>query len=382
MKTIKYILFLSFLVGLFYMEASRMFIVETSITSSIIYPLTVLFCSFLLIKIGNSTKDRNYKSVLILVVWLYLLSVLHSVFSPFTATYNYVSLILPAFCLYLPQNILSNEFSKKLFDWGNIVVFIFLLSFYFSNYNNNIFIEVSSQNNPAYAVLFYAPILLCINNKLIRYIVLFITGFALFYSLKRSGIAAFVLGLVAFFYVTLKISDKKNKKFAYVLLCCLCLFGVGEITQDLLGDRIELLTNRFSTMEDIGSGRGDIYQATWKMIEKCDIFDLFVGHGYEGVAQDSPFACSAHNDYLEFMYDYGIIGLILLLSFVKKFGQTVINLLRNKSQFAAPAAFTFVVVIINSFFSHVFYYEWYFLLVAIFWGYLIWNVRQETILKT
>ena len=37
--------------------------------------------------------------------------------------------------------------------------------------------------------------------------------------------------------------------------------------------------------------------------------DFVIGHGYGGVLKNSPLACSAHNDYLEFLYDYGVIGL-------------------------------------------------------------------------
>ncbi len=51
----------------------------------------------------------------------------------------------------------------------------------------------------------------------------------------------------------------------------------------------------------------------------------------EEYKKNSPLACSAHNDYLEFLYDYGVIGLALLLSFMLKFGRLVIGLIR-KSQ--------------------------------------------------
>lgn len=382
MKTIKYVSLIIFLIGLFYMEASKMFIVETSIQASIIYPLVTLSFSFLLINIGRRTFDKKNRGLLFLVIWLYVLSVFHSGFKPLPAKYCYISLILPAICLYLPQKFLQKTKGKHLFDLGNIIVFLLLLSYYFFNYQNNVFVEVKSQNNAAYILLFYSPILLCINNKYIRYVTLFLTGFALLFSLKRSGIAAFVLGLVAFFYATLKSSYHTNK-LMYLLLVCLGLFGIFELSQNLLGDRTELLVNRFLEIENSGgSGREEIYQATWGLIMKNNFFDYLLGHGYGGVLRDSPYECSAHNDYLEFTYDYGIIGLILLICYMVKFGKMVFFLIQRKSQFAAPAAFTFVIVAINSFFSHVFYYEWYLLLIAIFWGYLMWNVTQEEALKS
>lgn len=379
MKLLRAVVFIFLLIGLFYLEASRMFVVDTSIHFSILYPIGVLLCSLFIVKSGGVFLDRNNRGMLLLVVWLYIITLLHSVFTPLPAKYCYVTLILPSICLYLPQKLLNSNFNQKYFDRGNIVVFVLLLFYYFHNYQNNIFIDIDSQNNSAYTVLFFAPILLCINNKYIRYVVLFLTGIALFFSLKRSGIAAFSLGLVAFLYFTIKTSITQKNKFIYLIFICICLYSSLVLLQSILGERADLLSNRFTQLDDSGSGRDEIYKATWKLIGENSIMDFVIGHGYGGVLKNSPLACSAHNDYLEFLYDYGVIGLALLLSFMLKFGRLVIGLIRKKSNYAAPAAFTFVVVLINSCFSHVFYYEWYLLLIAIFWGYLNWNVKKESV---
>ena len=213
MKLLRAVVFIFLLIGLFYLEASRMFVVDTSIHFSILYPIGVLLCSLFIVKSGGVFLDRNNRGILLLVVWLYIITLLHSVFTPLPAKYCYVTLILPSICLYLPQKLLNSNFNQKYFDRGNIVVFVLLLFYYFHNYQNNIFIDIDSQNNSAYTVLFFAPILLCINNKYIRYVVLFLTGIALFFSLKRSGIAAFSLGLVAFLYFTIKTSITQKNKF-------------------------------------------------------------------------------------------------------------------------------------------------------------------------
>ena len=202
MQSLRFVLFIFLLIGLFYLEASRMFVVETSIHFSILYPIGVFLCSLFIVKSGSGFLDRNNRGILLLVVWLYIITLLHSAFTPLPAKYYYVTLILPSICLYLPQKLLNSNFNQKYFDRGNIIVFALLLFYYFYNYQNNIFIDIDSQNNSAYTVLFFAPILLCINNKYIRYIVLFLTGIALLFSLKRSGIAAFALGLVAFAFGT------------------------------------------------------------------------------------------------------------------------------------------------------------------------------------
>ena len=241
MKLLRAVVFIFLLIGLFYLEASRMFVVDTSIHFSILYPIGVLLCSLFIVKSGGVFLDRNNRGILLLVVWLYIITLLHSVFTPLPAKYCYVTLILPSICLYLPQKLLNSNFNQKYFDRGNIVVFVLLLFYYFHNYQNNIFIDIDSQNNSAYTVLFFAPILLCINNKYIRYVVLFLTGIALFFSLKRSGIAAFSLGLVAFLYFTIKTSITQKNKFIYLIFICICLYSSLVLLQSILGERADLL---------------------------------------------------------------------------------------------------------------------------------------------
>ena len=129
---------------------------------------------------------------------------------------------------------------------------------------------------------------------------LFLTGIALFFSLKRSGIAAFSLGLVAFLYFTIKTSITQKNKFIYLIFICICLYSSLVLLQSILGERADLLSNRFTQLDDSGSGRDEIYKATWKLIGENSIMDFVIGHGYGGVLKNSPLACSAHNDYTLF----------------------------------------------------------------------------------
>jgi hypothetical protein len=365
-------------VGLLSYEASSMFVAETFIHSSVVYPILVLFCAFVLNILGRGRLDRDNKYLFYTIIWAYTITLLFSLFIPLPAKSTCITLILPAVCLYLPNRILGAGFSRKFFDGTNVLMFSLLLFYYFYNYRNNVFIELENQNNAGYTLLYLSPLLLCMENKYIKYMVLFMTGFALFFSLKRSGIAAYILGLIAYFYATIITTKTHKKRFLYIIIICITLFGVYKFSHTILGDRIELLSNRITQIQD-GSGREDIYKTTWGMIRDSHIYSLIVGNGYAAVLRNSPLSSSAHNDYMEFLYDYGIIGLVLLLSFMFRLGRLTINLIRQKSQYAAPAAFAFVVILINSNFSHIFYYEWYLLFISLFMGYLKWSVNQEVI---
>ena len=72
------------------------------------------------------------------------------------------------------------------------------------------------------------------------------------------------------------------------------------------------VTNRFEAMnEDEGNGRLDIYSDVFVQYLDSDLFSQLFGHGYNmvSVVLKGP---SAHNDFLEVLYDYGIIGFIIL----------------------------------------------------------------------
>ena len=64
MQSLRFVLFIFLLIGLFYLEASRMFVVETSIHFSILYPIGVFLCSLFIVKSGSGFLDRNNRGIL------------------------------------------------------------------------------------------------------------------------------------------------------------------------------------------------------------------------------------------------------------------------------------------------------------------------------
>lgn len=365
--------------GLYYFEASRMFVVDTSIQSSALYPLCILASAVLALVVLRKHSLNNQCLLPFLIIFTYSVAVLHSLEAPFPAKSCYITLLLPAICFYFPQRLIENGFNKNFFIYGSIVVYILLTFFYYYNYQNNAWIEIQNQNNAAYTLLFFAPLLLCCDNRYVRYIVLALTGIALLFSLKRSGIVAYMLALASFLFIDIFVNKSSKNRLMLLIIVVLGLYGLYNVSQFFLGERSELLINRFTLLEEGDSERTQIYNTTIQMIAKNDLVDYVTGHGYGGVAKDSPLKCSAHNDYLEFMYDYGIIGLTLLLLFVIHFIKYVISLIRRKSSYAAPAMFALVIILVNSCFSHVFYYEWYLLLVSMFGGYINWAAAHENI---
>ena len=137
-------------------------------------------------------------------------------------------------------------------------------------------------------------------------------------------------------------------------------------------------SNRLENIsDDGGSGRTTVYAMTFYMIQDSDLMHLLIGHGRDAVKEDSPLELSAHNDFLEFIYDYGLILFIVYLLFNIKLTINVGHLIRIRSPYAAAMAFSYVTYLVFSMISHVFLYG-YFLLYILLWAY-IWGNNDRDI---
>ena len=94
---------------------------------------------------------------------------------------------------------------------------------------------------------------------------------------------------------------------------------------DSLLERFDYVTMRLQGIQDDGgSGRTDLYSS----FLEDDIYDLFsfpeafIGEGFRGFSRKHIGIDAVHNDYLEMMYSYGILGFIymiyMLIYFIKK----------------------------------------------------------------
>jgi O-antigen ligase len=120
--------------------------------------------------------------------------------------------------------------------------------------------------------------------------------------------------------------------------------------------------------EDITNGREYIYTITWEMIVKSTNTQLILGHGHNAVRRDSPLEISAHNDYLEIIYDYGIIALILYLGLWIYVIKQFFFHYRNNTVYFVPYALSICIFAVMSVVSQLVVYVSYFLYLVMFWA--------------
>ena len=262
--------------------------------------------------------------------------------------------------------ILSSK-SKEILDFfatGMIVAMLITAFFYYKNWTFANEVD-EAHLGTSYYVLFLLPTLLLTPYKWLRYMGLFITGLVLFSSFKRGGVIAFVLGIIAYLFVKEILVERKFTRLLVFLIALIALFIILIFVDNAMGN---IISERILNIrEDGGSNRDQVWAMTWNMIKASDAQQLLFGHGYLAVLRDSPLKLSAHNDFLEVLYNYGIVAFVPYVLLHIRLIQQVFASIRAKHGYAPILAFTYTIFLILSMISIIILYP-LMTLIAITWG--------------
>lgn len=230
----------------------------------------------------------------------------------------------------------------------------------------------------AYYTLFFLPFALLSEKKVIKWGGTVLVLYTLLLCMKRTGFIAFVAGIVVYILVEYRSAPKGSKKRVFVLIGgLLALTAMYFFIMENTKGTFSVIDRLLSTGQTSNEGREDVWPVVISMIRHSDIIALIFGHGFDTVIENSPLALSAHCDFLEVIYDYGVSGLLLYLTFYKRLWNGFIKMYRHGSELAAPMSFTFVTAFVVSLFSHLIIFPTYFLGFCLFWGLAMGSVDSE-----
>lgn len=248
------------------------------------------------------------------------------------------------------------SYKKKysyLLRWVFVVCTIIGLFGFFSNRIENVF---SGQSNLVYFPLLPLPFIMLKMKRKSEIVLLFVGTVIAVMGMKRSMLLAFLL---TWMLLLLYYFFKQKKVFGGVLVSLLVVaivyYGFNYVNQVSHG----AYTERFN-MEDVSNGREDIYDVTWLMIYQSELSDLWLGHGYNTTARDSIMDRAAHNDFLETLYDYGIVGSILLVLFWIYILVKWVSLFMRSSDYIISYSFALCIIAVMSMVSVLIMYNSYF----------------------
>lgn len=345
---------------------------SSSSNSLLVLGMFVFFLLYSIIKGDRNVarSNRLYNSFRLTVLALSLSAYFWSLFSRgLPSLPTYLLLILPLFFIESSYALVKNSFNPKLF-YILVSILLSLLVYDYIQFRAATLLIMGRDEgvvNIAYYPLYLLPLFLCIDKKIIRVIGLIVVFAVVVSSGKRGGMIALVLAL--FLYLMIKVIGQKDRNRLLHILVFLCVAAfVGYFAVDKLADSDLMIVSRFEDVGEGGSGRGEIWANVLSMIFNSNPIQFLLGHGYGAVTAHSSNKMVAHNDFLELMYDYGLIVLIIYISLHVNIVKKTIRMIKDKSSYAAPMAFSYAVFFVNSMVSHIFIYPKYILLFALSWG--------------
>lgn len=231
--------------------------------------------------------------------------------------------------------------------------------------------QLASINYVMYAVLLLPWFFLVKSNVVKIFTLLLISG-ASFFSMKRGVSIVAVLLMLNFVYWQFLRNNKKSIFFRFILLILFLFIGVSLLFFVNEFSNGFLLQRFLNMQEDHGSGRGDIYYLVIKGFMELDFFEKLFGSGYYSVSLNNVThsfeALSAHNDPLEILYDYGILGESIYISFFLFLIKRMCYFAKRNPDLSLSYSSSIIIFIVLSLISHLIIYPTYFVSLTLFWG--------------
>ena len=223
----------------------------------------------------------------------------------------------------------------------------------------------------SYYLLSMLPALMMVENKGLRLALVCICSFFVVFSFKRGPILTLPLILLVYILIGKKVGTAHyNLLWVFVI----ALFTVALVYYvNLLSNGF--LLSRFSEDElSSASGRDEIWSSVWADIRQRDYLHWLIGKGAGYSVQ--LVGTGVHNEWLEFLSTYGLIGVAFYFSFFIALIRRLIGLIKDRSryapQYAASVAFFFLSGLSDGFYFV--YWSFYFFSTL---GYIEALVRKE-----
>ena len=177
-------------------------------------------------------------------------------------------------------------------------------------------------------------------------------------STKRAGTIALVMGIFVLYLVDAHIQGSLRMKWKkYLRIFVLLCVGITIVLYLDSTSSLQILERFARLSTDGGSGRNVIWEITLDAFRTSSLSERLFGHGFQSVyyvLKPGGFFRFAHNSYIEYLYDYGIIGVGLLALFIVSLIISGGQMIMRKSRFAPIMSMLLVITVTLSIFSYFF----------------------------
>ena len=375
----------------FYCYLNVTWLLDLLPTMNISVPLTIpprrllvplLFIAIVLLVIKGSIRVYSISTIFLLMgMYCICVTLLHKDLQQQPLYYYAISIMYPWFITYLIEVNISFIYENQLFNKimgiisGFTVIYTCLIFMYRMKPEH---IVTGSGEASIYYVLTLLPFVLSYKSKK-RNILFLLIVIAIFIAYKRAAFIALIVGIFLYYFTLFYKKDERKLKllmkicFLTVIIVCIYQIVLVNTGNDIIGKLFEL-------QEDGGSGRSEVYELALQKFGESNILEKLIGIGYNGVRYSyniviSGDILSAHNDFIEVLVDYGVIGIFIYMIFVFKIIKLFFRLKKEDSIYTAPMAAAIGIFFVVSMFSHLLLYPTYFMNLLIYFVLMEQRVR-------
>lgn len=188
----------------------------------------------------------------------------------------------------------------------------------------------ASADNKGYTLVSVFPILLLFYRKKIFPLLVGLVSIGVLIAGKRGAILCLLVSALIMYFFTRRENIKLTlTTFLYGLLGLMGFAFLLSYFNEYISVAFERL---FAITEDGGSGRDKLYISYWEGYRNSNSFHLIFGHGLYGGIKNLNISYLAHNDWLEILFDYGLIGACLYLNVFAQLFRYLISDLRSQNK--------------------------------------------------
>ncbi len=363
----------------------------TYIVYYLVNHITAVLAGFDLANTGSSTLGKVVTITLFLLCW-------HKIYHSKSILQPSIKILLIAWCLTVTlSNFLCIQELGQIFNvtfqqmlWPTIFVYfyceakslpiylintaisiLFILCSYFV-YKETIFIREFGQYaqqiqiNEIYFIVLLFPWIMSFKGKFFgkfKYVLLAVGLYLVFFSFKRTAMLCILLGAVLYLLSLFKHERMKSTHFALFIAMIIGGYILFSIVNEQSGDRI---TERIESIKtDKGSSRLDIYGRIFTAMNSFSLGDYLLGKGRGSIGKYTG-GYSAHNEYLEVFFSWGLTALTIYLLFLF----TILKNNKYVKRENIPIYFMSLGIFFSmSITSHLVIYPYLFNILVSYWGY-------------
>lgn len=276
--------------------------------------LVFFLLSYIFIKTKmNITINKIQLSILLITIWIFFVGIIRG--SNLWTLFLHMGL---SFLWFLSYTFFEYLAKKGKITYNSIAKIFYILFIFYVISLIYYFIDLYilkgriPVSNLIYNILVLFPWLINSKSKLISKSSIILVIISVFLSMKRS--ALIVLPMILLIHIIGKgIVSRKNISYFFKIFGLFLGFIILFFITDYLSDGF--LSSRF-TAEALssGSGRDVIYSKAIDNIKNRNFFDLLIGFG--SGSSIAFIGTGVHNEWLEFGFSFGVIGVLLYLNLI------------------------------------------------------------------